>query len=332
MSDALKPKYNFTVGSATAPTTSALATYELAENGYTGRLYLKKEDNTVVDPAKVQLIGDATGTTATPSSNTDGGTINVTVEKLLGRSLSTTAPASLQTLVYSTTDGKWTPAAPSFTGFPLSNQTATTDQILVYTTETDSVNRWTPTSVPFIKEIVKFDGSLANCTIKTGTYTRSGTTITVSIVAHGFEVGNLLYLNCTTGTATDDEYEVVTVTDADTFTVTDSASGATSGTCQFLVCDSSYTTGMRIIYGSKTTTAAYYCNYKKTYANGASPVVTLSTIESGGGFTNCTIIYMDYNSYTGNAVARTANAFGFSGQSYSGTAQETGVNSMVCIF
>jgi len=332
MSDALKPKYNLTVGSAVAPTTSALVTYELAENGYTGRLYLNKEDDTVVDVAKVQLTGDVTGTTAAPTSNTDGGTIVASVEKLLGRALSTTAPASLETLVYSTTDGKWTPAAPTFSNFPLSNQAATTDQILVYTTETDSVNRWVPTSVPFIKEIVKFDGSLANCTIKTGTYSRSGTTITVSISSHGFEVGNLLYLNCTTGTGTDEEYEVTGVTDANTFTVTDTASGATSGTCQFLVCDDSYTTGMRIIYGSKTTAASYYCNYKKTYANGASPVVTLSTIESGGGFTNCTIIYMDYNSYLGRAVARTANAFGFSGQNYSGTAQETGVNSMVCIF
>jgi hypothetical protein len=332
MSDALKPKYNLTVGSVSAPTTSALVTYELAENGYSGRLYLKKEDGTVVDPAKVQISGDATGTTSPPTSNTDGGSIILSVDKLLGRSLSTTAPASLETLVYSTTDGKWTPAAPSFSGFPLSSVAATTDQILVYTTETDSVARWTPTSVPFIKEICKFDGALANATTKAGTYSRSGTDVTVSITAHGFSANHLAYLNFTSGTAVDGEYSVVSVTDANTFHVTTAASGATSGTVQFLICAAAYTTGMFVIYGDVTGTGSYYPCMVKSYAHGASPVVTISMITSGGAQTNAETLWMDYNNGTNNQVARTSNSFGFACKSTSGSNSESGVNTMVCVF
>ncbi|MFZ5917045.1 MAG: host specificity factor TipJ family phage tail protein [Chloroflexota bacterium] len=58
----------------------------------------------------------------------------------------------------------------------------------------------------------------------TGTYTRSGTTITVTRAAHGYSTGRVLYLDFTSGGATDGAY-TVTVTGADTFTVTDTASG-----------------------------------------------------------------------------------------------------------
>lgn len=70
----------------------------------------------------------------------------------------------------------------------------------------------------------------ANFNIKplTGTYVRSGTTITVTITAHGMSTGMPASLTFTTGTATSGSY-VVTVTGANTFTVTDTASGATSG-------------------------------------------------------------------------------------------------------
>lgn len=62
----------------------------------------------------------------------------------------------------------------------------------------------------------------------TGTYTRSGTLVTVTMTAHGMTTGMLADLNFTTGTATDGSY-VVTVVDANTFTVNDTVSGTTSG-------------------------------------------------------------------------------------------------------
>ncbi len=61
-----------------------------------------------------------------------------------------------------------------------------------------------------------------------GSYTRSGTLVTVTMTAHGMVSGEIATLDFTTGSATDGAY-VVTVVDANTFTVVDSASGATSG-------------------------------------------------------------------------------------------------------
>lgn len=68
---------------------------------------------------------------------------------------------------------------------------------------------------------VNFNGTLSNTT---GTYTRSGTTITCSITSHGLTTGQTANLDFTSGGATDGIY-VVTVTNANTFTVEDTVSG-----------------------------------------------------------------------------------------------------------
>jgi len=75
----LIPKVNATTGSATAPGANALVTGELAENKFTGRLYVKTESAAVVDPARVTLSGDVTGSTATATSEAQGGTIACTL-------------------------------------------------------------------------------------------------------------------------------------------------------------------------------------------------------------------------------------------------------------
>ena len=72
---------------------------------------------------------------------------------------------------------------------------------------------------------VNFNGTAASNL--TGTYSQTGTTVTVTITGHGYVTGNSAYLDFTSGTAVDGAYEV-TVTDANTFTVTQ-ASRTTSG-------------------------------------------------------------------------------------------------------
>jgi len=72
---------------------------------------------------------------------------------------------------------------------------------------------------------VNFNGSGASNV--SGTYSQTGTTVTVTITGHGYITGNLAYLDFTTGTAVDGSYSV-TVVDANTFTVTQ-ASRTTSG-------------------------------------------------------------------------------------------------------
>ena len=64
--------------------------------------------------------------------------------------------------------------------------------------------------------------------VTTATYGRSGTTITVTSTAHGLVTGQVIGVDWATGTggtATNGNY-VVTVTDANTFTVTDINSGS----------------------------------------------------------------------------------------------------------
>jgi len=63
---------------------------------------------------------------------------------------------------------------------------------------------------------------------RSGTYSRTGTTVTVTLTGHGLSSGATVTLNFTSGTATDGVYPI-TVTDANTFTIVDSVSGSTTG-------------------------------------------------------------------------------------------------------
>jgi hypothetical protein len=81
---------------------------------------------------------------------------------------------------------------------------------------------------------VNFNGS-ANTNLS-GTYARTSpsTTLTVTATAHGLIVGSSVNLDFTTGTGLDGIYTVVTVADANTFTVTTVASTTTSGNVTLL--------------------------------------------------------------------------------------------------
>jgi len=75
------------------------------------------------------------------------------------------------------------------------------------------------------------DFSAISTTATPGTYGRSGTTVTISMTAHGMTTGmvaTFTFVGGTGGTATAGTY-VVTVSDANTFTITDTASGTITG-------------------------------------------------------------------------------------------------------
>jgi hypothetical protein len=69
--------------------------------------------------------------------------------------------------------------------------------------------------------------SISGFTYRTGTYTRSTTTITVTITAHGLTSGATIFLEFISGGATTNNYTII-VTSVDTFTCTDTASGTIS--------------------------------------------------------------------------------------------------------
>jgi hypothetical protein len=69
---------------------------------------------------------------------------------------------------------------------------------------------------------------LNNATLS-GTYARSTTTATLTVAKHDLVVGEWVYIDFAAGGPTDGIYQVVTVADENTFTVTVADSGGTSG-------------------------------------------------------------------------------------------------------
>ena len=64
---------------------------------------------------------------------------------------------------------------------------------------------------------------------KTGTYSQSGTTVTISITSHGVAIGDVLTIDYTSGSATDGDFVVASSANANTFTVTAASSATNSG-------------------------------------------------------------------------------------------------------
>jgi len=64
---------------------------------------------------------------------------------------------------------------------------------------------------------------------KTGTYSQSGTTVTITISNHGLAIGDVVTIDYTSGSAVDGSFAVATTADDNTFTVTAAASATNSG-------------------------------------------------------------------------------------------------------
>ncbi len=102
---------------------------------------------------------------------------------------------------------------------------------------------------------VNFDGTTA--ADLAGTYTRTGTEVTVTATAHGLIVGNVVRLDFTTGGAADGTYTVTTVDNANTFRVTTAASGT--------IASSSVTLLRRLIKAAGNVGSVTYLNTAGRY-------------------------------------------------------------------
>ena len=101
------------------------------------------------------------------------------------------------------------------------------------------------------------DGALATISgfaYRTGTYSRTGTVITVTITNHGLVSGTRAYIEFISGGATTNSY-AITVTGVNTFTVLDTVSGAITGDCRWDIRDLNITTEVTVI---NPTTITYY--------------------------------------------------------------------------
>jgi fibronectin-binding autotransporter adhesin len=140
-----------------------------------------------------------------------------------------------------------------------------------------------------VKAQVNFDGSTAANV--SGTYSRTGTTVTVTLTNHAYLVGHCVYLDFTTGLAADGLFLVATVVDANNFTVTHGTSGATSGNVTLnrrLINGSS---GVHSVTWNTTSTNVYYVNFSAAltdanYATSTDAVTPASAVGyAWAGFT-----------------------------------------------
>ncbi len=66
-----------------------------------------------------------------------------------------------------------------------------------------------------------------------GTYAQSGTTITITKSTHGYVAGSVVVVDFTSGNGVDGEYQIQTVPNVNTFTLTGTTSQTTSGNCTY---------------------------------------------------------------------------------------------------
>jgi hypothetical protein len=128
----------------------------------------------------------------------------------------------------------------------------------------------------------------------TGTYSQSGTAVTVTSAAHGLAVGNSIYTDPTSGTGVPGTYSVATVTGPNTFTYTAGTSLTTSGNINVRAI------GNLIVYGTAEMGATSI--YGTLYANqGVTIGKTLSGTYAQSG-TTVTVTASSHGLVVGNSV------------------------------
>jgi hypothetical protein len=144
---------------------------------------------------------------------------------------------------------------------------------------------------------VNFNGSTA-ANIG-GTYSRTGTTITVTTtVDHGLIVGHVVYLDFTSGTAVDQAFLVTAITSSTVFTVTHGTSGSTSG---------AVTLNRRLIRASGNVANVTYLSAGKYAVNFATALPDSNYARSG--FANTVTSNSVYGLVGGDSVTATATQY-----------------------
>lgn len=163
--------------------------------------------------------------------------------------------------------------------------------------------------------------SISGFTYRTGTYSRSGTTITVTITNHGLSTGATIFLEFASGGATTNNY-IVTVTGTNTFTCTDTVSGSVSGTAKWDIRDLNTIAEVSVIDSTTITYFAY------------GPAVTTTTVMRSGTYTQsasatATITLSSHQLTTGDLVYLTFTSGTATSGTYSVTV--TGTNTFTVI-
>lgn len=152
---------------------------------------------------------------------------------------------------------------------------------------------------------VNFNGT-ANTNLS-GTYSQSGTTVTVTATAHGLIAGNSIYADITTGTAVDGVYTVVSVISSSQFTYTAGTSLTTSGNITLVRSTIRASGGVSSV--SDNGTGSYTLNFSN-----AMPDVNYSTVFLGGDTAAAAGIPLGYITTT-TTTSQTVRTYNYSGGS-----------------
>jgi len=117
----------------------------------------------------------------------------------------------------------------------------------------------------------------------TGTYSQSGTTITVTITSHGLSQGKSVYITFQSGTASAEAFTVTSVTNANVFVVTSATSRTTSGNCTLATVIRASGNVSSI---TDNGTGDYTVNFTTAMPDANYAIVTTGQRNSAGGITD----------------------------------------------
>ena len=201
------------------------------------------------------------------------------------------------------------------------------------------------------KAISSFSGVFADLTTVTASYSKSGSTVTITYDFSGgkpqFYANNKSYFVFTkaSGAGTvpvTDIYEITSVTTVgtvQTIITTSGTAGDSAGSVVFRYCktNSSENFGSIIYTGTTANQGKYLCNFSIQFQNTAFlPVISVSclTSSSNSADTGARVILLDFNDVTAsNTVPRTTSCFTFTSYQFSsGTNKDAGYASSVIVF
>jgi hypothetical protein len=236
-----------------------------------------------VEPADMHQLVDNATVTFTTADDTDNSTLEVSGNKFRVKDSGVTAAKLAATLDLSTKT------------VTLPDDSVTNDKLSLSANDGEikkAINADNAPPIYACRAWVNFDGTVADNLA--GTYTRTGTDVTIAATAHGLIVGNVVRLDFTGGSPTaavDGTYTVTQVDDANTFHVTTAASGTSSGGTVSLL--------RRLIKGAGNVSSVTYLGSAGLYAvnfsvampdaNYAASCVStaaITRVESTATFTN----------------------------------------------